>query len=53
MLVAQMALSVAILIIWVMAVFWLLSGAVRRGGWLLLTVACLHIVYGGYLIVTG
>ena len=48
-----MIVSIAILIIWVMAVLWVLSGAVRRGGWLLLSVACLHIVYGGYLILAG
>jgi hypothetical protein len=48
-----MTVSIAILIIWVMAVLWVLSGAVRRGGWLLLSVACLHIVYGGYLILAG
>lgn len=48
-----MTITVAIIIIWVVAVLWILTGAVCRAGWLLLTVAALHIVYGGYLIVTG
>lgn len=48
-----MIISVAILIIWVLAGLAVLSGYVRRGGWLLLAVAGLHVAYGSYLISAG
>lgn len=45
-----MIISIAILIIWVLAGLMVLSGCVRRGGWLMLTVGGLHVAYGSYLI---
>ncbi len=48
--VTGMFISIAILILWVLAGLVILSGYVRRGGWLMLTVAGLHVAYGSYLI---
>lgn len=48
-----MILSLAIVIIWVIASLVVLSGYKRPAGWLMLGVAGLHIAYGSYLISTS
>jgi hypothetical protein len=51
--VTDMTISIAIVIIWVLAGMVILSGYVRPAGWLMLTVAGLHVAYGSYLISAG
>ena len=48
-----MTISLAIIIIWVLAGILVLSGCVGRGGWLLLAVGGLYVAYGSYLIATS
>ena len=48
--VTDMTISLAIVIMWVLAGLVILSGYVRSAGWLMLTVAGLNVAYGSYLM---